>query len=225
MSTTPPKRARAFPAAHSTGNTDVASLLSVAPDHRQGAPSSRTAEDLRALSDEQWSEMVTALDRAQTNHNAGFPDTAESQTYRLAAQRWDAYLHTRPDVVRALVHSPHLLLAPRPQDDHVTGRAEGPRSSSRLDADRPSHAAPGSGTPPVAVLPAGWDPDRRWRVLAACTDLLWHYLERTAPTHSHHRRLLPLAARSRFLALTHPFRAPDTGPEQGLGNAMEREKD
>lgn len=187
-----------------TGGPWLETLLAPpTPDRARQTRSGNDEDDRRALSGPRWQEMIADLDQAQTNGTALYPDTGQSQEYHLAAQRWASYLHTHPDVVRALVYSPHLLLVGQRNTVEQTTHTPAPTGPA------PTGAAPGEDLPgpaPVGVLFASWERERRWRVLAACTDLVWHYLERTAATHSHHGRLLPLAARSRFLVLAHPFR-------------------
>ncbi|WP_435106641.1 hypothetical protein [Nocardiopsis synnemataformans] len=54
------------------------------------------------------------------------------------------------------------------------------------------------------------DSARYWQVFAVCSDLLWEYVSSDAPRARGHRHLLPLAARTRFLALSEPFRQRDS---------------
>ncbi|RKS07013.1 hypothetical protein DFP74_2664 [Nocardiopsis sp. Huas11] len=161
--------------------TQLATGMAVTAEHQRVASPDA---DRAALTAPDWHAMVACVAEEQENGAAVQPGMATTQEFDQAATRLADYLHTRPGLLRALVHSPHLLLDP--QSD---------------------------------ALPGHWPPARRWRVLAACADTVWAYLERTAPTHSHHRRLLPLAARSRFLALSYPFRfragsPPDWGKDE-----------
>ncbi|MEU1900652.1 hypothetical protein ABZ512_19940 [Nocardiopsis dassonvillei] len=50
------------------------------------------------------------------------------------------------------------------------------------------------------------DSARCWQVFAVYADILWEYVNSDTPGSRGHRHLLPLAARTRFLALSEPFR-------------------
>ncbi|WP_152522982.1 hypothetical protein [Nocardiopsis potens] len=48
--------------------------------------------------------------------------------------------------------------------------------------------------------------EERWRIFTGTVELLWEYLHSDTPQARPHRHLEPLAARTRFLALSEPFR-------------------
>lgn len=94
-----------------------------------------------------------------------------------------AYWDEHPEAVRTLLHRPGDFLAHLP---------------ALVAVSDPNVSGP-------APLKEG----ERWRLFAVCADLLWGYLHGDTPQAHKHRHLLPLATRTRFLALSEPFRHPD----------------
>ncbi|WP_431887564.1 hypothetical protein [Nocardiopsis alba] len=112
--------------------------------------------------------------------NAHSDGTGLTQAHNALSDCWDE----RPEVVRVLLHRPGDFL------------------------DRLPTLLAGTGPDAAATAPALGDGEG-WRVFAACADLLWNYLGRDTPYARKHRHLAPLAARTRFLALSEPFRHPE----------------
>lgn len=112
--------------------------------------------------------------------NAHNDGTGLTHAHNTLTTCWDEY----PEVVRVLLHRPGAFLDQLPE---------------LLASAEPE---------PPATVPALGD-GKGWRVFTACADLLWDYLGRNTPQARKHRHLAPLAARTRFLALSEPFRHPD----------------
>ncbi|MDE3725299.1 hypothetical protein PWG71_28295 [Nocardiopsis sp. N85] len=112
--------------------------------------------------------------------NAHSDGTGLTNAHNALTTCWDEH----PEVVRVLLHRPGYFL------------------------DRLPELLTDSGPSAPAAVPALGDGEG-WRVFAACADLLWDYLNRDTPQARKHRHLVPLAARTRFLALSEPFRHPD----------------
>ncbi|MDT0326985.1 hypothetical protein [Nocardiopsis lambiniae] len=112
--------------------------------------------------------------------NAHSDGTGLTRAHDALTACWDEH----PEVVRVLLHRPVTFL------------------------DRLPELLAGTGPSAPAAAPALGDGEG-WRVFAACADLLWDYLNRDTPHTRKHRHLAPLAARTRFLALSEPFRHPD----------------
>lgn len=141
--------------------------------------------DAQAWGIEALGPALRALDRAQI----GGSDLND------ARERLQRCWIEHPHAVRAFLHRPAEFLERLPALLRLGSAAPREQPSPEAGPNNAQNA-------PVPLL----DDTHRWRLFACYTDTLWDFLH-DGQAHAH-QHLAPLAARTRFLALSEPFRHP-----------------